>query len=160
CASETAGGSAASARNAATSTAGSCGARRRSTRGASGAGPSRKNRSPSPSNRSASHAAASFARRYSASRRASSSAASSGSSSSSSTRGKLTLRPDAALRDRHRRPLWHAPPRRPPGLRLAAPDELPPDEERRRGYEDHDRDPGVQAEAGEFVGRVDPQELL
>ena len=63
---------------------GSCGASRRSGRGASGAGPSRKKRSRSAASRSRSQAAASFMRRYSASRRASSSAASSGSSSASS----------------------------------------------------------------------------
>src|SRR5207247_1361611 len=84
CASETAGGSAASARNTAARRSGSCGASLRCSRGANGAGPSRKKRSLSSSSRSVNHTAASFARRYSASRRASSSAASSGSSSDSS----------------------------------------------------------------------------
>src|SRR6266508_147655 len=84
CESDTCGGSAASARSAAASATGSCGASRLSPRGASGAGPSRKNRSRSLASRSASHSAAALIRRYSSSRRASSSPAPSGSRSSSS----------------------------------------------------------------------------
>src|SRR6266508_716607 len=84
CASETCGGSAASVRSAAPSDSGSCGPNRRSGRGASGAGPSRKKREDSSASRADSHAAASFIRRYASRRRASSSAASSGSRSARS----------------------------------------------------------------------------
>src|SRR5581483_10873838 len=84
CESETSGGGVARSRSAPASRSGSCGASCGSTFGASGAGPSRKNRSPSCWRRSRSHAAASFMRRYSANRRASSSAAASGSRSASS----------------------------------------------------------------------------
>src|SRR5918994_3666162 len=85
CASETAGGSAARVRSVAARLSGSCGASRRCGCGARGAGPKRKNLSPSASSRSASHAAASLIRRYSARRCASSSAAAAGSRSSMST---------------------------------------------------------------------------
>jgi hypothetical protein len=37
---------------------------------------------------------------------------------------------------------------------------LPPDEERDRGHEEHDRQPGVEAQAGDLVRRVDAQQLL
>src|SRR5581483_6769964 len=82
--SETCGGSFASSRITSASRSGCCGASGTSTLGASGAGPSRKKRSPSVSSRSRSHWAASFILRYSARRRASSSAAASGSNSASS----------------------------------------------------------------------------
>src|SRR5206468_2439536 len=63
--------------------------------------------------------------------------------------------PDAAFRDRHRRPLLLF------RSALAAwTEELPPDEERRRGDEAHDRDPCVQAQAGDVVRRIDPEQLL
>src|SRR5437868_12437813 len=84
CDRETSGGSCASSRSTRANDSGSCCASGISTFGASGAGPSRKKRTPSGASRSPSTAAASFARRYSARRRASSSAASSGSSSASS----------------------------------------------------------------------------
>src|SRR5256886_1104460 len=63
CPSESEGGSVARSRSAAPSRSGSCGASWRSTRGAKGAGPSRKKRSDSASSRSESQAAASFIRR-------------------------------------------------------------------------------------------------
>ena len=56
CESETSGGGSASSRSVAASCSGSCGASFRSGRGASGAGPMRKNRSRSPASRSASQA--------------------------------------------------------------------------------------------------------
>src|SRR4029450_13356249 len=67
----------------------------------------------------------------------------------------------AAARNRHLRPVRHLPrgPRA-PRLRLAAVEELPPDEERGREDEHDDRDPGVQPQPRELVRRVDPEELL
>src|SRR5205807_2157562 len=67
---------------------------------------------------------------------------------------------DAALRHGHGGPLRHDPARARPldtGLR---PDELPPDEERRRQHEQDDRDVRVQAQAEVRVRGIDSQQLL
>src|SRR5439155_16177768 len=81
------------------------------------------------------------------------------SSSSSIMRGNLAGGPDAPARDRHRGALGHLPTGG-PRLVLAAANELPPDEERGRRDKDGDRDPRVQPQAGEVVGRIDPDQLL
>src|ERR671931_1579756 len=83
----------------------------------------------------------------------------SSSSSRTITRRNLARGPDAPARDRHGRPLGHFTPER-PRLVLAAADELPPDEERGRASEDHDRDPGVQTQSEEVMRGIDPQQLL
>src|SRR5439155_24705531 len=67
---------------------------------------------------------------------------SSSSRTATATRRRLTRRADAALRDRHRRPLRDRPRAR--RLLPAAVEELPPHEEPGREAEDDDRDPGVQ----------------
>src|SRR3954453_21175181 len=84
------------------------------------------------------------------------------SSSSSRTIIAGTLAPgaDATLRDGHGRPLRDDP-LRARAIRAALPaDELPPDEERRREHEAHDRNVCVQAEAEVLVRRIDAQQLL
>src|SRR5439155_10087788 len=70
----------------------------------------------------------------------------------------LTARADAALRDRHPWAARRCADGRAGRLLLTTP--LRPDEARHRQDEHDDRDPGVQAQAGEVVGRVDPEQLL
>src|SRR5947207_2311597 len=113
-----------------------------------------------PATSTSARSSSSFRTRVSSRSNGPSNASRSSSSSRTSTRGKLTLGPDAALGDRHRRAFGDAPSRRPARLRLVASDELPPDEERRRGHEHDDRDPGVQPQPGKVMGRIDPQQLL
>src|SRR5919109_2962882 len=73
---------------------------------------------------------------------------------------RLAGRPDAALRDRHRRrPFWHVASALTPPPTAPA-EELPVNEERGREDEDDDRDPRVQAERADLVCRVDPEQLL
>src|SRR5262249_10231936 len=111
--------------------------------------------------------ARSTSRRSSSSLRTSASSRSKGpsnasrSSSSSRTimRGTVTLLPDAALRDSHRRAGLDL-----PRLRLwrswIGADELPPDEEGDCADPDDDRHPEIDPHAEEVARRIDPEYLL
>jgi hypothetical protein len=70
--------------------------------------------------------------------------------------------PDAALGHGHRG-AGRLDAARPPDVTrfgLVLPDELPPDEEGSREDEEHDRDPGIDPQPEEVMGRVDAQQFL